>query len=386
MPSRRARGDNRPVATFALMAACGLAYVLEVLVTRLLWEDATPISGVFGESSGVAPETLVDIGANLPAAPALWRLVASCFLHAGPVHLIFNLMALRFLGPYIEIAYGRAAAVAAFVATGIAASLASVWGHRLIGGAALSVGASGALCGYMGVILVYARRAGGPFGEVMQGNVLRWMAATLAYGLLLPVDNWAHGGGFLAGVALGTLFPHPRRTERRAFNLAALAAATLSLLLVGASAIRAFQEVGARREANAIGDVSIRMERVVRTVEALELAARVRRPAPVGSGAGGDGAAPTDDPFREASQNLYHAALALSVAPRIAPDEAFLVRRLAAQALLVRIEILSGGPRTVTRGTLEPNRRDLDAWLHSAAAPHLAAGRLVEGSGPPSDQ
>lgn len=93
----------------------------------------------------------------VPARPTVLALLTAMFLHAGWLHLLGNMVFLYASGPYIEEAYGRAVYAAAYVLSGLAASL----GHSLAAPQSTIplVGASGAIAGLMGITLVRLARS-----------------------------------------------------------------------------------------------------------------------------------------------------------------------------------------------------------------------------------
>ena len=102
--------------------------------------------------SSEAPYTLAQFGANVPGlvkAGEWWRLVASVFLHVGPLHLLFNLYALYLFGAFVERLAGRWEMFVVFMVAGICGSAASTW----LGNPALSAGASGAIMGLLGAAI-----------------------------------------------------------------------------------------------------------------------------------------------------------------------------------------------------------------------------------------
>src|SRR6185503_435126 len=58
-----------------------------------------------------------------------WRLISCVFVHIGILHLLFNMYALYMVGVYLEPMLGKTRFIAAYLATGICASLASIWWH-----------------------------------------------------------------------------------------------------------------------------------------------------------------------------------------------------------------------------------------------------------------
>jgi rhomboid protease GluP len=102
------------------------------------------------------------------------------------------------LGPTIEELYGSARYFFIFVATGVVGYLASsTRGH-------VSVGASGSLLGLIGVLLALSSGAQSTGMRMLRSQILYWLLYIAVMGFIFPgVDNWAHGGGFVAGFLLG---------------------------------------------------------------------------------------------------------------------------------------------------------------------------------------
>jgi rhomboid protease GluP len=183
-------------ASIGLGALILIAYAKQVVAT----------DGGF-MSFGSAP--LVLLGAHVPALERQgewWRLGTAIFLHGGLLHLAFNLMALTQIGPVIEEVFGRGRAVFLFMATGLLAFLPGA----LMGSMRPSIGASGAIMGFIGVAAGWGHRDGTSIGINVRNQMLKWLGITTLLGLVLPVDHLAHFGGFLAGAAFGYL-SRPRR-------------------------------------------------------------------------------------------------------------------------------------------------------------------------------
>jgi rhomboid protease GluP len=152
-----------------------------------------------------------------------WRLVTAMFLHGGLIHIGFNMMALMQFGPAIEELYGSARYLFIYVFTGAFGFLASAFtGH-------FSLGASGALLGLVGVMLAVTSKRGGAYMRDLRSRLISSVVILFVLGFsgFMAMDNWAHGGGLLAGFALGKLFadrqPNNANERRRAFALGWLA-------------------------------------------------------------------------------------------------------------------------------------------------------------------
>src|SRR4029434_10073849 len=96
-----------------------------------------------------------------------WTLLTAIFLHGGLLHIFFNVMWIRNLGPAVEDAYGPARAFVIFMIAGAIGFLVSnlVTNHP-------SVGASGSIFGLLAALIVYTRRHHHP----MHGQLWQWAA------------------------------------------------------------------------------------------------------------------------------------------------------------------------------------------------------------------
>ena len=121
-----------------------------------------------------------------------WRLITAAFLHYGPIHLAMNMIALWLFGPALEAALGSARFLLLYVAAGLAGSA----GALLATPDAVTVGASGAIYGVFGAILVLERQGTYVFG----GSVIPLLVINFAFTLFIPgISKGGHIGGFLGG-------------------------------------------------------------------------------------------------------------------------------------------------------------------------------------------
>jgi rhomboid protease GluP len=172
----------------------------------------------------------------------IWRLVTHALLHVAWWHILFNVIALLQVGPLVEQAFGRARFVVLYFGAAVAGGVAS---HIFHAGPEhfVGVGASGALCGFIGVMAVWGYRRGGLIGEMVKTVMLRWALFILVFGLLMSgVDNAAHAGGFVGGALMafviapkGLLPETPKR--RRLWNIAAAAVLLGVLVCVVCAAV-----------------------------------------------------------------------------------------------------------------------------------------------------
>jgi rhomboid protease GluP len=163
-------------------------------------------------AGGSMGETLMAFGVKDNAAIGhgqWWRFVTPIFIHIGLLHLFFNSYALWIVGPQVEKLYGPARFVIMYLMTGIAGVYGSYYYHP----ATLSAGASGAIFGLFGVLLVFGIRYRDSippsFKRAVGTGVLPVIVINLVIGFSLGafIDNAAHISGLLMGVALAAIIP-----------------------------------------------------------------------------------------------------------------------------------------------------------------------------------
>lgn len=169
-------------------------------------------------------ESLLLWGANQRSAVLgggeIYRLFSAMFLHAGvydqfggfafegSLHLIFNAYMIYVVGSNIEKLFGHVRYTLIFLLGGLAGSIASI----LLGGGGYSVGASGAVFALLGAQFVYLyqhRKLLGVGGRRQMNALIQLLAINLIFGFVtnaagaaVRIDNWAHIGGALGGLAL----------------------------------------------------------------------------------------------------------------------------------------------------------------------------------------
>lgn len=213
-------------------------------------------AGLWHSSNGVQ----LAWGANF--GPAVqdgewWRLGSALFLHFGAIHLAVNLWALWDSGQLVERMYGHVRFAGIYFSSGLAGNLLSLVMHQ---GLAVSGGASAAIFGVYGALLVFLWRERGN----LHPQEFRWLfwgaagfaAVTIALGFLVTgIDNAAHIGGFMAGMLSGIMLTQPiditKRVPQRSRLFAGSAFALAIAILISqipAPAYRWSEEVLVRRE------------------------------------------------------------------------------------------------------------------------------------------
>lgn len=143
-----------------------------------------------------------------------WTVISATYLHGGILHILFNMMALRQIGPLILQEYGAYRMFTIFTLGGVCGYLASY-----MSGVPYTVGASASICGLIGAALYYGKNRGGAFGHMVYQQVMGWVVGLFLFGLLVPrIDNWAHGGGLLSGILLGMILGYHEKTPESSFH------------------------------------------------------------------------------------------------------------------------------------------------------------------------
>jgi len=176
-------------------------------------------------------EDLIRWGGNvapLTMYGEVWRLLSSMFLHGGLMHLLMNMYMLLLMGTLLERRFGSLRVVAVYFTTGVMGAIASAWwnsvhtvsgvsftgfgmpistsGLRLL----VSVGASGAIMGLAGAMLVATLRphADDTHADLkpMTKGLFQVVGLNIVLGLVISgIDQAAHVGGALAGCISGAL-------------------------------------------------------------------------------------------------------------------------------------------------------------------------------------
>ena len=152
-----------------------------------------------------------------------WTMLTAVYLHGSLLHIFFNVMWIRNLGPAVVEYYGPSRAFVIFSVAGAAGFLVS----NLASGNP-SIGASGAIFGLLGALIVYGRRTG---HSALTSQVWQWAAIMFVMGFVMSsVNNWAHAGGFAGGwLASHVLRSEAERREGRMVMLFAFALAVLTV-------------------------------------------------------------------------------------------------------------------------------------------------------------
>lgn len=188
--------------TIALIAANVLVF-LAMVASGISFTHPTALD-VFNWGGDFGPAT---VGLH-----QYWRLLTSCFLHFGIIHIGMNMYVLYLIGPFIETVFGRPRYLLIYFFAGLTGSIVSVWVHPM----AVGAGASGAIFGLYGAVfgfLLIRRRTLNPAAmKSISRSAGIFVLYNIVYGSMSgPTDLSAHLGGLLAGFLAGMLLASPHR-------------------------------------------------------------------------------------------------------------------------------------------------------------------------------
>lgn len=182
---------------------------------------------------GVSPSACVAEGGSFVPGPlngGWWQVLTSAFTHISILHIGMNMLALWFLGPAIERVLGRARFLALYFVSALTASAFILW---LATPTTTTLGASGAISGLMGALLVLVLRHR---GDVR--TVLMWIGINVVITVVGSAGiSWqGHLGGFLGGIAVTALLVVLRK-QRPWQWMAVAGVATVALVAMAARVI-----------------------------------------------------------------------------------------------------------------------------------------------------
>jgi len=202
--------NGPPYATYVIMAVCVALYIGQ--------QGSTDLTG-----RGVIVSFMVARG-------ELWRVVTSGFLHASPIHLLFNMLILFQLGSALEGRLGRARFLGIYFSSLVSGSIGAM---LLQSPTTPSLGASGAVFGLMGAVVVLSKRGRSP----IESSVGVLLVINLVITFALPgISIGAHLGGLAAGALCGLVIrAFGEQAEGRRALLSAVVLLAFTVSLIGAA-------------------------------------------------------------------------------------------------------------------------------------------------------
>jgi rhomboid protease GluP len=245
-PMLRAFGNDLGFVSLVVYG-CSAIYVISLLLT--VWMGGN-IMGSGNPLTMLSPHPVIQIvlGAS-GAIPVFeydrwWTVLSASWLHGGVLHILFNMLWVRQLGPATAEIYGPGRMIIIYTVAGIAGFiLTSLAGYFLywmpipfLRGAGVTVGASASIFGLLGALVYYGRRGG---SSMIRAEAMGYATTLFVLGFILPgVDNYAHAGGFIGGY-LTSMWLDPLKPERMDHLVGAAVCLALTALAIVVSVVTA---------------------------------------------------------------------------------------------------------------------------------------------------
>jgi rhomboid protease GluP len=227
---------------------CSALYVISLLLTVAFGGN---IIGNGNPLTVLSPDSGITrlLGAS-GAGPVFlygrwWTVLSAGWLHGGVLHILFNMLWVRQLGPAVADVYGggrmviiyTAATVVGFTVSSIAGLVLGGVPIAILRGAFQTLGASAPIFGLLGALVYYGRRGG---SSIVRSEALGYAVTLAVMGLIVPgVDNYAHAGGYLGGYFAG-MWLDPLKPERIDHMVGAVVCIVLTLVAIALSVITVF--------------------------------------------------------------------------------------------------------------------------------------------------
>ena len=240
-PLLRSLGNDLGFVTLVVWGS-GALYVVSLLLSG---GGMRMTGGIFGF---LAPESnilfLLGASGGIPVFvyERWWTVLSASWLHGSLLHIIFNMMWVRDLGPVVANMYGAGRMVIIYTVAGVSGFLLSSFAFAFLphlpflSGAGFTVGASASVFGFLGALVYYGRRTG---SSLIRSEALRYALILGFFGLVMRgIDNFAHAGGFFGGY-LAARYLDPLKAERIDHIVIAVICLAATLAAIAASFVSA---------------------------------------------------------------------------------------------------------------------------------------------------
>jgi rhomboid protease GluP len=245
-PMLRTFGNDLGFVTLVVYG-CSVLYILSLALTVSFGGD---IMGSGNPFTILSPHTrILELLGSAGAFPVFgydrwWTILSASWLHGGVLHILFNMLWVRQLGPATADIYGPGRMIIIYTVAGVVGfALSSVAGYytlrygmpiSFLQGAMYTVGASASIFGLLGALVYYGRRGG---SSIIRTEAMGYAITLGIMGFIMPgVDNYAHAGGFLGGY-LASVWLDPLTPERMDHLVGAALCVLLSAIAIVASVI-----------------------------------------------------------------------------------------------------------------------------------------------------
>jgi len=216
---------------------CGGLYLVSLLLSGNAMRMTGGIFGFLAPDIGVLYLLGASGGRPVFEFGWWWTVLSAGWLHGSLLHIIFNMMWVRDLGPVVADMYGAGRMVIIYTVAGVSGFLLSSAAYAylphlpFLSGAGVTVGASASVFGFLGALVYYGRRTG---SSLTRSEAIRYALILGFFGFVMRgVDNFAHAGGFFGGyLAARVLDPlKPERVDHIVMALVCIAATFLAIAM-----------------------------------------------------------------------------------------------------------------------------------------------------------
>jgi len=220
----------------------GALYIISMLLSGTTMRLGGGLFGFLAPDSGML--FLLGASGGIPVFGynRWWTVLSAGWLHGSLLHIVFNMMWVRDLGPAVADMFGPGRMVIIYTIAGVSGFLLSSFAYAFLphlpflSGAGFTVGASASVFGFLGALVYYGRRTG---SSLTRSEAIRYALILGFFGFVMRgVDNFAHAGGFFGGY-LAARFLDPLKPERIDHIIIALVCLGATLAAIAASFVTA---------------------------------------------------------------------------------------------------------------------------------------------------
>ena len=240
-PLLRSLGNDLGFVPLVIWSS-GALYIISMLLSGTTMRLGGGLFGFLAPDSGML--FLLGASGGIPVFGynRWWTVLSAGWLHGSLLHIVFNMMWVRDLGPAVADMFGPGRMVIIYTIAGVSGFLLSSFAYAFLphlpflSGAGFTVGASASVFGFLGALVYYGRRTG---SSLTRSEAIRYALILGFFGFVMRgVDNFAHAGGFFGGY-LAARYLDPLKPERIDHIIMALVCLGATLAAIAASFITA---------------------------------------------------------------------------------------------------------------------------------------------------
>ena len=233
-PVLRSLGNDLGFVALVVWAS-GALYVISMLLSGNAMQSGGGLFGFLSPDFRVL--FLLGSSGGIPVFEfnRWWTVLSAGWLHGSLLHIIFNMMWVRDLGPAVAKMFGAGRMVIIYTVAGLSGFLLSSFAYAFLprlpflSGAGFTVGASASVFGFLGAFVYYGRRTG---SSLVRSEAIRYALILGFFGFIMRgVDNFAHAGGFAGGYLISRYLDplQPERIDHIVIALICLGATVLAI-------------------------------------------------------------------------------------------------------------------------------------------------------------